>query len=72
VQRILKLSVRRSAHRDIVKEVSDQLAKGATDVKLDTTVGTLRNRAVGWIANAIHKVGKKDIILKVKYSHFKS
>jgi hypothetical protein len=67
IQRILKLSVRRSAHRDIVREVSDQIVRGDEMIKLDTTLGALRNRAVGWIVNAIHDINKKDIIMKVNY-----
>jgi hypothetical protein len=65
IQRILKLSIRRAAHRDIVKEVSDQIAKDDEIIKLDTTLGTLRNRAVGWVVDAIHEINKKEIIMKV-------
>jgi len=65
IQRILKLSVHRSAHRNVVKEVSDQIAKGDEMIKLDTTLGTLRNQAVGWLVNAIYKINKKDMIIKV-------
>lgn len=57
--------MRRSAHRDVVKEVQDQLAKGIMDITVDTTVGTLRDRSVGWIVNAIHDLDCPDLILKV-------
>ena len=36
-----------------------------TDIKVDTTVGTLRNRSVGWVVNAIHDLNRPDLILKV-------
>jgi hypothetical protein len=66
IQRVMKLSMRRSAHRDIVKEVQDQLAKGISNIAVDTTVGTLRDRSVGWIVNAIHDLDCPDLILKVR------
>ena len=66
IQRVMKLSMRRSAHRDVVKEVQDQLTKGVTDIKVDTTVGTLRDRSVRWVVNAIHDLDRPDFILKVR------
>lgn len=68
IQRPLKQSVKRSAHRDIVDEATAQLVKGvpADELKLNTTLGVLRNRSVGWIVNAIHDINKKELILKVR------
>jgi hypothetical protein len=65
IQRIMKLSMQRSAHQDVVKEVQDQLTKGVTDIKVDTTVNTLHDRSVGWVVNAIHDLDRLDLILKV-------
>ena len=65
IQRVLKLSMKRSAHRDIVNEVATQMEAGVTEIKLDTTIKTLRDRAVGWVVNAIHDIDKKDLICKV-------
>lgn len=65
VQRVLKLSMHRSAHNDIVNEVSTQILNGVENIKLDTTVGTLRNRSVGWVVNTIQDIGKKKLIMKV-------
>jgi hypothetical protein len=48
-----------------VKEVQDQLTKGVTDINVDTTIGTLRDRSVGWVMNAIHDLDRPDLILKV-------
>jgi len=68
IQRVLKLSMKRSAHRDIVDEVFTQMDKGSSEsIKVDTTLGTLRDRSVGWVVNAIHDINKKDLILKVTY-----
>jgi hypothetical protein len=66
IQRVMKLSMKRSAHRDIVDEVFTQMDKGSSDsIKVDTTLGTLRDRSVGWVLNAIHDINKRDLILKV-------
>jgi hypothetical protein len=64
IQRILKLSLKRSAHHDVVKEVSDQIS-AREDIKLDTTIGTLSDRSVGWIANAMKDINDKDLTKKV-------
>ncbi|KAF8187911.1 hypothetical protein K438DRAFT_1972604 [Mycena galopus ATCC 62051] len=66
IQRLLKLSMKRSAHRDLVAEAAKQIkaGKNAHEIKLDTTVGTLRDRSVGWVVQAIHDVGDANIITK--------
>ncbi|KAF7328312.1 DDE superfamily endonuclease [Mycena sanguinolenta] len=55
IQRLMKLSIKRSAHRDVVDEALAQIKAGkpAHEIKLDTTIGTLRNRSVGWVVQAI-------------------
>jgi hypothetical protein len=53
-----------------VKEVQDQLAKGISNITVDTTVGTLCDRSVEWIVNAIDDLDHPDFILKV-HSLFK-
>jgi hypothetical protein len=67
VQRVMKLSIKRSAHRHIVDEVSAQFASGTKDIKLDVTLGTLRDRAVGWIVNAIREISNKELVCKVNH-----
>ena len=64
VQRVMKLSIKRSAHCDIVDEVSAQLASGTKDLRLDVTLGTLRDRAVGWVVNAIREISNKVLVCK--------
>jgi hypothetical protein len=64
----MKLSMKRSAHRNIVAEVRSQLGEEGMDkVKLDTTVKTLRNRSVGWIVNAIRDIDNEELIKKVSF-----
>ena len=65
VQRVMKLSIKRSAHRDIVDEVSAQIASERKEIRLDVTLGTLRDRAVGWVVNAIREISNKVLICKV-------
>ena len=67
IQWLLKLSLKRSAHHDVVKEVSDQIS-AREDIKLDTTIGTLCNRSVGWIANAMTDINDKDLVKKVCFT----
>jgi len=67
IQRVLKQSMKRSAHKDIVEETMAHLDSGtpANTFKLDTTLGTLRDRSVTWILNAYHDINKKELIQKV-------
>jgi hypothetical protein len=60
----MKLSIKRSAHRDIVDEVSAQIASGRGEIRLDVTLATLRDRAVGWVVNAICEISNKVLICK--------
>lgn len=67
IQRVLKQSMKRSAHKDIVDETMVHLDSGVSleAFKLDTTLGTLRDRSVAWLLNAYHDINKKELILKV-------
>ena len=67
VQRVMKLSIKRSAHCDIVDEVSAQLTSGTKDLRLNITLGTLRNWAVGWVVNTIHEISNKVLICKASW-----
>lgn len=66
IQRVLKQSMKCSCHRDVVAEISEQLAKkkAADAIRFDTTVGTLRNRSLGWIVKAYHDINKPELIKK--------
>lgn len=68
IQRPLKLSLKRSGHLDMVNEVTEQLTQPEVDprtVKVDTTVGVLRDRSVAWLVNAYDAINNKCLILKV-------
>jgi hypothetical protein len=67
IQRVLKQSMKRSAHKDIVDETMAHLDSGtpASAFKLDTTLGTLCDRSVAWILNGYHDINKPELILKV-------
>ena len=67
IQRVLKQSMKRSAHKDIVIETMTHLDSGApsSTFKLDTSLGTLRDRSVAWILNAYHDINKEELIMKV-------
>ncbi|KAF7341463.1 ATP-binding cassette sub-family A member 6 [Mycena venus] len=66
IQRLLKLSIKRSAHRDIIDEALGQIKAGkpASEIKLNTTIAVLRDRSVGWIVQAIHDINDPATIQK--------
>lgn len=70
IQRVLKQSMGRSAHKDIVDETMAYLDSGITTFKLDTTLGTLCNRSVAWLLNAYHDINNKELITKVSRRTF--
>ncbi|KAF8135952.1 hypothetical protein K438DRAFT_1997083 [Mycena galopus ATCC 62051] len=55
---LTKLSIECSAHRDIVDEAVGQIqaGKAAHEIQLNTKVGVLRDRSVGWVVQAIHDI----------------
>jgi hypothetical protein len=71
IQRVLKQSIKRSTHKDIVDETMAHLDSGkpSKTFKLDTTLGTLRDRSVAWILNAYHDINKPELICKVRTMH---
>ncbi|KAJ6622957.1 hypothetical protein B0H10DRAFT_1909748 [Mycena sp. CBHHK59/15] len=62
----MKLSIKHSAHWDIVEEASTQIlaGKSATEIKLNTTVSVLCDRSVGWIVQAIEDISDPALIMK--------
>jgi hypothetical protein len=67
LQRLLKLEIKRRQHADIVEETLALLRKGTppSELKLDTKIGTLRNRSINWLVHAYNAVNKPDIVKKV-------
>jgi len=66
-QRIFKHSLKLSAHSDVVQEVLAQLKAGVavSDIKIDTTLGVLRDRTVHWLWTAFQTLNKPEIVKKV-------
>lgn len=71
IQRVLKQSLKRSAHKDIIDETTRHLESGKppASFKLDTTLGTLRDRAVGWMVQAYDDINNESLIKKVSTLH---
>ena len=71
IQRVLKQSLKRSAHKDIVNETTRHLESGkpSTSFKLDTTLGTLQDWAVGWMVQAYDDINNESLIKKVSTLH---
>ncbi len=66
IQRVMKLSMKHKCHRDVVQEVTVQLEADPDIVmKLDTSIGILRDRAVGWIVCAIQDISDTEFVRKV-------
>jgi hypothetical protein len=67
IQRPLKLMIKRAQHADIVEETLGLLRAGtpAADLRLDTSLPTLRDRSVNWVVQAYKAINKPEIIQKV-------
>ena len=68
IQRILKHSLKRSYHRDVVNDVLDQLDKGAEQIRISKSVTVLRDRSVTWIWEAYQALNKEHIVKNVRFS----
>ncbi|KAF7307652.1 hypothetical protein MIND_00560500 [Mycena indigotica] len=53
-------------HRDVVDEAIHQLASDCSPakVRLDTTIGNLRNRSVQWVLQALKEISQPDLVKK--------
>ena len=67
IQHPLKLAIKHNQQADLVQETLAQLEKdiSSKNVKFDTTLGCLRDRAVGWLVSAYHEINKPDVVLQV-------
>jgi hypothetical protein len=52
IQHIMKHSLKRSYHRDVVNEILAQIEDDKPDITIDKTVGVLRDRTVPWLWDA--------------------
>ncbi|KAI0070338.1 hypothetical protein K474DRAFT_1608898 [Panus rudis PR-1116 ss-1] len=66
MQRPYKLAIKRSQLQDIVNETLEHLHSGAeaTQLRLDNTIGTLRDRSVSWFLNAFRDINDPLLIKK--------
>lgn len=65
MQRLLKHSLKRSYHEDVVNDMLDQLDQGEETLTTSKRVGILRDRSVGWLWKAYTTLNKKEIVCKV-------
>ena len=74
IQCILKQSMRKSAHADIVDEVLKKLANGQATgaIGIDSKLGILHDRTVHWLWNAYHDLNKPSTVKKVCISSYSS
>ncbi len=66
IQRVLKLSIKRSQHQDVVIEALVQLEEGTEpqNVRLKTDIASLRDRTVNWLVTAFKHINKPEIVKK--------
>ncbi|KAJ7744849.1 hypothetical protein B0H16DRAFT_1278897, partial [Mycena metata] len=72
INRPLKHSICRSFHEDMVSEYLrsiDKAKKKNTPIKFDCTLGSLRNKSVGWLWDAWQVINDPELIKKVT-DHF--
>ncbi|KAF7798423.1 hypothetical protein EIP86_009644 [Pleurotus ostreatoroseus] len=75
INRVVKITIRQSQHEDIMSETLTQLNAGVApaEVKLDLTLGVLRDRSVKWLVDAYHAVNDQTLVKKARlYYHAKS
>jgi hypothetical protein len=68
IQRPLKLAIKQCQQNDLVQTTLLQLESGIdpSQIKVDATLGTLRESAVSWLVSAYHQINKPDIICQVR------
>lgn len=67
IQRPYKLSIKRSQLQDVTNETLKHLNNGGTPetLKIDQTIGTLRNRSVSWFVKARKDIANPELVRKV-------
>jgi hypothetical protein len=67
IQRLLKHAIKQHQHQDVVTETLGQLQSGLApdQIKFDTSIGCLRDRAVSWLVSTWKKLNKRDIVQQV-------
>jgi len=64
MQPVLKQAITRAQSSDLVAEVSDAIEAGveANEIRIDTTLGTLRDRSVQWLLKA-HELTNSSVLV---------
>jgi hypothetical protein len=68
IQRPLKHAIRRLQLEDVIEETVALLDHGTdpSQIRVDITIKTLRNRSPRWFVEAFHAINKPDLILQVR------
>jgi hypothetical protein len=66
IQRLFKLSIKRSYHEGVVTEILEQLNSNVSPIVVDTRLPKLRNQSTRWIWNAYETINKDTLVKKVK------
>ena len=66
MQRVLKQAITHAQSSDLVTEVSDAIRASAeaSEIRIDTTLGTLHNHSVQWLLKA-HELTNLSVLVKV-------
>ena len=65
IQQPLKLSIKRSYHEFMVKDMITQIDDGAATIFFDKKVGKVRDASVGWLWNAYQAINNPELVKKV-------
>ncbi|KAI0085211.1 hypothetical protein BDY19DRAFT_857522, partial [Irpex rosettiformis] len=66
IQRPLKHAIRKAAHKHVVDETLAKLDEGqeASEIRLDKTIGTMRDRSVEWMIKGYEAINDPEFVRK--------
>jgi hypothetical protein len=64
IQRVLKHSLKRSYHKDVVVVILNQMDDDVK-ISIDRKLGVMRDQSVSWMWNAYQMLNKPEIVKKV-------
>ena len=67
IQKVLKLAIKKAAHRDVVTELLDKMDGGISPeaVMIDKRVGGVRDRSVGWLLEGYKAINNAEFVKQV-------
>jgi hypothetical protein len=73
MQRVMKQAIIRAQSADLIEEVSGEISKGikASQMRIDITVPTLRDRSVGWLVKAHELTNSVPLVKAVRSGPYK-